>query len=168
MKLSALQCKKVTIGRVELHPFPEPISRDLVAKHTISAKPTYLQNRNSIREWRVCLDVVIKRPSDGSAYHYEGRVDLMGYFEVLEQYPEADIPKIVGAAAPAILYGLARGVILDLTARCMHGIYILPSVTFNDVVLGAEEAADPDIKDISEKHHAQKNPKSSKATGQAT
>lgn len=64
---------------------------------------------------------------------YEFRVQLSGVFSFLPSTEQATKSNYLYYNAPAMLYGIARGMIGEITATGRHPRYILPSVNFQEV-----------------------------------
>lgn len=57
-------------------------------------------------------------------------IRIVGYFSFVENTDETMIKKMIGLNGPAVLYGVARGVVAQVTANCRFGKFILPTVNF--------------------------------------
>lgn len=69
-----------------------------------------------------------KEDFDRARYHIY--LDISGFFGFTDGTDEETIKKMIGLNGPAILYGIARGVVAQATANCRHGKLVLPAVNF--------------------------------------
>jgi preprotein translocase subunit SecB len=78
----------------------------------------------------------------GNRFTYIFRITLVGFIEVIEEWPSDQVDKLVNANAPALLYSAARESLAMLTGRGPYPRILLPSVTFVKVIpqLSSEEA----------------------------
>ena len=86
------------------------------------------------RLWMVVLRV--RYGSDES--HYLIDLEVIGFFDVHCEYPEEKVKTLVSVNGPAVLYGSAREMVSNLTARGPHEMVDLPTVSFIDM---AEEVS---------------------------
>lgn len=59
---------------------------------------------------------------------YRLRLKLSGVFSFQPDTPEPTQTRMIYVNGPAILYGVARGIIAQATGAARHGKYVLPSV----------------------------------------
>lgn len=57
-------------------------------------------------------------------------LEISGFFSFAEGTDEEAIRKMIGLNGPAILYGVARGVVAQATANCRYGKFVLPAMNF--------------------------------------
>jgi len=57
-------------------------------------------------------------------------LDIVGFFNFVEGTDEETISKMIGLNGPVILYGVARGIVAQVTANFRHGKFVLPTVNF--------------------------------------
>lgn len=62
--------------------------------------------------------------------HYTAEVDVVGFFHVAAGWPDAKALPLVQANGPALLYGAAREMLCNLTARGPWPMINLQSVSF--------------------------------------
>jgi preprotein translocase subunit SecB len=84
-------------------------------------------------KWLVDLTVGVGDPKGSNEQPYKGTVAMRGWFEIAHGYPEDKRKALIEVTAASILYGACREAIANLTARSVHGILSLPSVTFEPV-----------------------------------
>jgi preprotein translocase subunit SecB len=68
--------------------------------------------------------------ADFDKARYYVYLDISGFFNFAEGTDEETIRKMIGLNGPAILYGVARGVVAQATANCQHGKFVLPAMNF--------------------------------------
>lgn len=79
------------------------------------------------------------KPKDGDTkFPYRIAISLMGVFDG-RQLDEQKREPLIAANGAALLYGVARDTILNLTSRCVAGPVMLPTVHFADVGKQVEE-----------------------------
>jgi preprotein translocase subunit SecB len=68
--------------------------------------------------------------ADFDEARYYVYLDISGFFNFTEGTDEETIRKMIGLNGPAILYGVARGVVAQATANCRYGKFVLPAMNF--------------------------------------
>lgn len=134
MKNSPLQLKHYLVVELSVKALPPPATKpNPNAKSTfkVSTQVTNAKNRENLRDWKVCLKVT-GEPEEPALGGYLVAVELIGFFEVLPEFPEDKIEDLVTANAPALLYGAARELVLLVTARGPYSPFVLPSASFCD------------------------------------
>lgn len=71
-----------------------------------------------------------KEKADFDKSRYYVYLDISGFVNFAEGTDEETIKKMIGLNGPAILYGVARGVVAQATANCRHGKFVLPAMNF--------------------------------------
>lgn len=61
---------------------------------------------------------------------YEGQIKIIGDFQIHETFEEKNREAIIRVTAVSILYGACREMIANFTARSVHGMLSLPSISF--------------------------------------
>jgi len=79
---------------------------------------------------RSCQLTVELEDSTGKNYPCTFLISLVGFFEIIKEWPEYKVDQLFSSNAPALLYSAAREVLAMMTGRGPHGQIILPSVTF--------------------------------------
>ncbi|MBI2510629.1 MAG: protein-export chaperone SecB [Opitutae bacterium] len=129
MQNSPLQLNSLFVGDFELKPAPTP--GPFQTKVNVTTEINYGRNEDNMKQWLVELVVRFKSP-DEQPIQYVGAVKIEGIFTVLPVMEEPQHLRLVAVTCPTILYGTAREVIANLTARGKHGVFLLPSVSFAD------------------------------------
>ena len=75
-------------------------------------------------------------------------LEISGFFSFVPEVDEETIKKMIGLNGPAILYGVARGVVAQATANCRHGKFILPTVNFVEAMKKDAEIEKKKIKKL--------------------
>jgi preprotein translocase subunit SecB len=71
-----------------------------------------------------------RKKEDFERAQYYVYLDISGFFGFAEGTEEETIRKMIGLNGPAILYGIACGVVAQATANCRYGKLVLPVVNF--------------------------------------
>jgi len=97
---------------------------ELKTSHEISASP------EDPLHWKVVLTVEFSPKDPEIPSTYEGRVSAEGEFRIHETFEEKNREALIRVTATSILYGSCREMIASFTARSIHGILSLPSISF--------------------------------------
>lgn len=95
----------------------------------IACETGYAVDEENPQRHRVSLKVVLGA-EPGTRPPYVGEVEAVGYFKVLDGWPEEKIISLVSINGPSVLYGAIREMILNLTGRFPHGAIQIPTVRF--------------------------------------
>ena len=79
--------------------------------------------------WKVGLDVTFGEKADGASPYF-GNVNVEGIFEINETYPADKRQELISITGASILYGAAREMIANFSARGANGTFLMPSVSF--------------------------------------
>jgi preprotein translocase subunit SecB len=112
-----------------------PAEGDTEFSKACSIRTKYNSARHATekRNYRIELLVEFGKVKKGTlAERYRGEVEMVGYFEVHEDYPEEHVEDLIGVTGVSVLYGAARELICQFTARHPHGCLSIPSVSFID------------------------------------
>ena len=105
-----------------------------------------VQMKNDKDGYAVILNIDIKAPKSKNT-PYAIKLEMYGYFNVPKKMPEEIRDKIVKTNGTSILYGAAREIIKDMTARGGYRPILIPTASFAELkneneptqrVLGAE------------------------------
>lgn len=89
---------------------------------------------------------------------YAVEFGLTGEFLAAQKLEPDGIPARAVNNALSLLYGVARGIIGQATAGSVNGRFVLPTVTFDDLVAEAAAKADSQVKGDAEQLIAQGQP----------
>ena len=81
--------------------------------------------------WQVNLTVDFVPEDPAKPSTYEGRIAITGEFRIHESFDEKFRVALIDVTATSILYGACREMIANFTARSLHGMLSLPSVSFH-------------------------------------
>lgn len=79
---------------------------------------------------QVTLTVDFSPEDPASPSTYEGTITILGEFRIHETFEEKNREALIRVTATSILYGACREMIANFTARSLHGILSLPSISF--------------------------------------
>lgn len=131
MKPSPLTILNHHPGKIRLVPTSE--GEKTADSISVSTKTTCARHADDARRYRVELLVGFgKTKKDKTPERYRGEVEMIGYFKVHDTYPDEHIEQLIDITAVSVLYGAARELICNLTARHPHGCLSIPSVSFID------------------------------------
>lgn len=111
---------------------------------------------------RSCQLTVELEDSTGDKFPYTFLISLVGFFEIIKEWPESQVDILFSANAPALLYSAARESLAMITARGPYAEALLPSVTF--IQPPSKEQAEPERKALP----AAKSKQASKGTNRAS
>lgn len=97
---------------------------ELKTFHEISAAP------GDPLHWKVLLTVEFSPENPEMPSTYEGRISAEGEFRIHETFEEKNREALIRVTATSILYGACREMIASFSARSIHGILSLPSISF--------------------------------------
>lgn len=80
------------------------------------------------QSYLVDMSVVLGQAKAARGAPYRLRLKLSGVFSFLPDTPEDVQVRMIHVNGPAILYGIARGVVAEATGAGRYGKYVLPSV----------------------------------------
>ena len=80
--------------------------------------------------WQVTLTVDFAPEDPANPSTYEGRITIIGEFQIHETFEEKNREALIRVTATSILYGACREMLANFTARSLHGILSLPSISF--------------------------------------
>lgn len=80
--------------------------------------------------WQVTLTVDFAPEDPAKPSTYEGSITITGEFQIHETFEEKNREALIRVTATSILYGACREMLANFTARSLHGILSLPSISF--------------------------------------
>ena len=133
--LSPLQLRQhlFTIVNVRANPAGKPDGPVQLHQHVV-----HLPVPGQSNQWQVELYV---NSHSGSAKHpfcYEIELHVVGIVEVSGDMEKEKREAIAAVNGLSLLYGAAREMVLNITARAPHGPYCLPSLNFAEVLKHAK------------------------------
>ena len=97
---------------------------ELTFAHAIHAMPRGEEEGT----WLVRLDVQIKPTAIPDAAPYIGEISVVGIFSLDTSFPTEKSEEMVYLNGGALLYGMARELLSNLTSRGIHGPILLPTL----------------------------------------
>jgi preprotein translocase subunit SecB len=80
--------------------------------------------------WQVTLAVEFSPDALACPSTYQGKIKIIGEFQIHDSYAEKNRDALIRVTAVSILYGACREMVANFTARSVHGILSLPSISF--------------------------------------
>ena len=81
------------------------------------------------RRWQIVMRLQHQPPAEANV-PYRFTVEVVGFFVVLERYPEERVDRLVRTNGSSMLYGILREMVRDLTARGPYAQVMLPTTNF--------------------------------------
>lgn len=124
--LSPLQLKGHRFTQLHLEGIPKGVPDDDLEVGTNLSWGKHLTNP---REWRVDLKVTFG-PAAKQGGPYQGYAEVVGFFEILDGWPEEKCEELIAVNGASLLYGAIREMILIMSSRSSHGELQLPTLRF--------------------------------------
>ena len=125
----------------------KPEERMIVDGDLLEVEPACKAVKNS-RHWEVRLRIKFQPgPEVNTPYFFT--LEVVGFFQVLPNFPEEKVKPLVQTNGPSVLYGIAREVVREMTGRGPFPQMFLPSVAFappkttTGTAAAARESAEP-------------------------
>ena len=103
------------------------------------------------RNWMVDLTVEFGSSKKGEEAPYSGKVSARGWFVIAKGFPEERHSDLIEVTAASILYGTCREALANFTARSVHGILSIPSVTFDPIPKEQKSVQEAPVKRVAKK-----------------
>jgi preprotein translocase subunit SecB len=86
----------------------------------------------------ICMQVGTL-PKEGSTqedpgYPYTFSVKISGYFSFAPEADKETMNRMIGPNGLSMLYGVARGLVAQITANGRHGKFVMPSMNFIEII----------------------------------
>lgn len=94
-----------------------------------SVQASALRSKEQAKQWQITLHIQYQPAASANA-PYAFSLEMVGFFEVAGGFPEEKTEQLVRTNGATMLYGIAREIVRDLTARGPHAALVLPSVSF--------------------------------------
>lgn len=127
LRASPLQIERHEFLDIEIHATD---SADTHSSLPLEIARAYARHDSDPLRWRVELNLRFGGDVDGKPSVYSGMLRIAGYFVIHKKYPEEKIKSLIEVTASSILYGSCREMLANLTARSVHGVVSLPSISF--------------------------------------
>ena len=124
--LGRLRLERHFFNQIQVEALPE---REKGAKIHLEGNILEAQRTDDTLRFRLTLRINFG-PANGSKVGYEGSVQAVGYFGVMEPYPVEEAKELVGTEGVFLLFCAIRELVCNLTARGPWPILRLPNVSF--------------------------------------
>lgn len=91
-----------------------------------------LKNDKNDHLFKISMTIELNKNKENSPYYIFFKIN--GFFSYDKTASEEYIQKTIAQNAPSILYGVARGIIAQITSNYEFGKFILPSVNFIEIL----------------------------------
>lgn len=130
MRLSDLKLERCFFSKIHIEATPAEISHSKNGIFETNTEIVPVKEKEHSRQ--VTLTVRLASVAGSEPSPYVGELKVVGIFQVAPEYPAEKQETLVAVNAPAVLYGMAREMISNITARGPYPIVCLPTVTFID------------------------------------
>jgi len=127
-----------TIVNVRANPEGTPDGPVRLNQHVL-----HLPVKGKPNEWQVELYIQHVSGDPKHPFCYEVELHLVGIVEVHGQMEKEKRETIAAVNGLSLLYGAAREMVLNITARAPHGPFCLPSLNFAEVLKQAKPGPPP-------------------------
>jgi preprotein translocase subunit SecB len=106
------------------------------SKAEMSLEPaiSFQKRGEQSNEWTLGLRVVIRSAKPEAPFLYEIDIEIQGLVEVHNNFPAEKREQLAVINGLGMLYSAAREMILNVTARSVHGPMSLPTLNFVEIV----------------------------------
>ena len=98
---------------------------------------------NEKNQWQLEVFLHQKSIDAKKPFFYDIDIHVVGIIEVVGELPEKTRDQIVQVNGLALLYGAAREMVLNVTARSVFGPFCLPSINFLEALKHAKPSPKP-------------------------
>ena len=96
----------------------------------VETKLSWARHKDNPREWKVDLKVTFE-PTKEHNLAYRGYAEVVGFFEVIDGWPDEECEALIAVNGASLLYGAIREMIMMMSARSSHGEFLLPTLRFH-------------------------------------
>ena len=144
----SLKIDQYTVDEIHVRVNPEYREPKKGAREAKLTASIGIKRRGKFPEFMISIELEVnKSEADFKANPYYIFLKITGFFSFNKGTDEQTIEKMIQLNGPAILYGIARGVVAQATGSSLHDKFILPTVNF---VEATRERAEKKI--IKDKH----------------
>jgi preprotein translocase subunit SecB len=106
------------------------------APHTAQISTTFLIARHpeDVQRFGIEFSCRLFKENDGENIPYQTDFSIIGEFASAQRLAPEGVPARVANNALMILYGIARGVVAQLTATGVYGAFVIPAITFDELI----------------------------------
>jgi preprotein translocase subunit SecB len=130
----------------------ETFNRKLPA-HTadITTTATISPHKQNPQKYRLELEIQVKRTPTKEKEFFPYQVAIKGRAFFTVQCPRQKAEHILRLNGAAILYGLLRAQVAQITAQSVHGQFLMPCLNFVEIAKAQKESEEPKQKASKEK-----------------
>jgi len=139
MKLSHLQLVRCYFSKIQIEASAEDKPHGPAG--VFATQTELVPCEDQPLSWQVTLTVRLESKANSEPPPYIGEMKVVGIFQVDSGYAADNRAALVAANAPAVLFGMAREMLTNVTARGPYPAVCLPTVTFIDEVPKPEPPA---------------------------
>lgn len=132
MKPSPLQLESYVFTRIHMDACEDPECLEVEGAGQFQVNTQCQQHNEEPSRWMVTIRVSVSQKDGEQCPPYIFDIEVVGFFQVAEEYPAEKKAPMVKANAPAVLFGAVREMITNITARGPYPRFDLPTVTFID------------------------------------
>ncbi len=125
--LSPLQLKRHAFAAISLRAVHKGTSH---AEATLEPTAQCVADPKTPNCWHLALTLKIGSGNPEKPFLYEGEIQIVGEVEVHDSFPAENREQIARVNGTGLLYSAAREMVLNLSARSMHGPLSLPVLNF--------------------------------------
>lgn len=98
----------------------------------LNTDQTVAQHTEDPLRWKVELEIQFGPSDETSPSPYSGKIAIQGHFQIYEKFTERHHEALIRVTGASMLYGACREMLANFTARSIHGILSLPSISFRE------------------------------------
>jgi len=148
MKPSPLQLESYVFTRIHMDACEDPECLEMESAGQVQVNTQCQQHNEEPSRWMVTIRVSVSQKDAEPCPPYVLDVEVVGFFQVAEEYPPEKRASMVKANAPAVLFGAVREMVSNITARGPYPRVDFPTVTFIDE---AQARPEPSVEKKKEK-----------------
>lgn len=145
MKPSPLQLERHFFTKVHLDAHPDG---DPAAKAKLNSQVEVAQAERDPKRYQLTLRLNLVAAGDNKP-QYTAEIHVVGVVRVADGWPDPAVQQLVQVNGPALLYGAAREMLCNLTARgpwpmlCLHSVTFAQPPKATDASKAAAQLAEP-------------------------
>jgi len=147
---SPLQLRDYLIELLQVEANPDFVAAEGTSYEGSVGVEFDFRRQEETKLFRVDLDIVVNPTQEMLVRApYRIRIKFQTILEFEGEYPEEQIPALLGPNGLAMAYSIARGIVGQTTASSLHGKFILPTVNFMELLKHKAEAMEESAKKTS-------------------
>ena len=136
--ISPLQLKRHAFANISLRANRKGSAQ---AKATLDPTAQCVPDPKNANCWHLALTIKIGSASPEKPFIYEGEIQVVGEVVIHDSFPAEKREQIVRVNGIGLLYSAAREMVLNLSARSMHGAVNLPVLNFVEFFANSDQDA---------------------------